>query len=291
MKRTVYLGLCILQVVLVSMVALADKSASADQPAVHSSKTPYADRAQWPATSPGQVTLQGFRPFRAVYDRQYTQAGGKGAGEKRQDRVIVSAEEVGWDGRRAVSISVIDSADAKYADTNMRALLMVAAKDDLSALFEIGPAPGKAKDYYISQVMDGQMLVSMVETQAQKMTPIKRPADKPGFGPGSWVMASMKLREGMKINLAPYYSPTANPISQTSYGMVKEKKTIKDGSGKSYDAWVIETPGWYGPTSPKVLQLYVRSTPPYFLGTEIYNYETSERKRFVWLRDLDVLKP
>ena len=262
--------------------------AAAQKP--HPAKKVYADVQSWPATVPGQVELKDFQPFRAVYDRQYTQGSGPGAGEKRQDHVIVNVSEVGWDGRRAAAISVLDSGAARYSDTAMRSLTMIAGLDDLSILFEIGPLPGKAKDYYLGLVTDKEMLISKVMTEAQELQPQKFPAKDAGFGPGNWVMASMNLREGMKIRLDPYYSPQANPISQSSYGRVIGRKTMVDGSGQEREAWVVEMPAWYGPTSPKVLQVYLQPEPPYYLGTEIYNYDTDERKRFVWLRDLQLMK-
>ena len=200
--------------VLLALGTLAVMVLAQSQKKFHSAKTVYADVKSWPATAPGEVELKHFQPFRAVYDRQYTQATGPGAGEKRRDRVIVTAEEVGWDGNRAVAITVIDSGAAEYPDTNMRSLMMVTALDDLRALFEIGPAPGKAKDYYLGRFTDKEVLLSTVTTDTQKLEAQKIPTGKPGFGPGSWVMASMELKEGLKINLSPYYSPQANPISQ-----------------------------------------------------------------------------
>lgn len=270
------------------LIGMAGFSAAEDP---HPQKAVYADAAQWPPTAPGEVRLRDFRSFRAVYDREYTQGSGSGAGEKRQDRVIVNATEVGWDGRRAAAISILDTGAARYADTAMRTLTMVAALDDLSLLFEIGPMPGKAKDYYLGRVTDKEILLSMVLTETQELMPKKVPTADPGFGPGAWVMASMKLREGMKIRLAPYYSPQANPISQSDHGRVLGQRAMVDGSGKKREAWVVEMPAWYGPASPKVLQLYLQPAPPYYLGTEIYNHDTDERKRFVWLRDLQLMEP
>ena len=254
----------------------------AQQP--HSAKRTFADRESWAATAPGEVTLREFAPFRAVYDRKYSQASGPGRGEERRDRVIVAAEEVGWEGERAVAITMIDSGVAEHADTNMRALTMVVALSDLTLRFEIGPTPGRAKDYYLALVTDSELLLSQVETVSQTMIPRKMPKAANGFGPGSWVMASMDLKDDLKIRLAPYYSPQANPISQTSYGRVLEKRTMVDGSGQEHEAWVVEAPGWYGPTSPKVLRLYLKSAPPYYLGTETFDYDTDEASRFVWLR-------
>ena len=267
-----------------AVLALAGGLGQAQDNAPHPKKAVYQDAASWPSTAPGQVRLKGFRPFRAVYDRQYTQGSGPGAGEKRQDRVILSAEEVAWDGRRALSISLLDSGVAEHADTNMRFLNMVTAMDDLSVLFEVGPAPGKAKDYYLGRVEKDKLLFSMVTTDTQQLMPQSLETDKAGFGPGCWVMASMKLKDDLKINLAPYYSPKANPISQSDYGRVIGRQTMEDGSGGSHQAWVVETSGYFSLSSPKVLQIYLQEQPPYYLGTEIVNLDDGERKRYVWLR-------
>lgn len=277
--------------ILTTVLALGLTVAGTSAAEAHPEKAIYADRQSWPATAPGTVKLSGFRPFRATYDREYTQASGPGAGEKRQDRIIVHAESVGWDGVNAAVITVIDSGAARFADTNMRTLTMVTALDDLRVLFEIGPIPGKAKDYYLARFTEDSVLISSVMTDTQTLQPRKVPTGQAGFGPGSWVMASMKLEEGLKINLAPYFSPQANPISQTSYGRVVDRETMTDGSGNEHEAWVVETGGWYGPESPKVLRLYLKSAPPYYLGTEIFNHDTGEGKRFVWLRDAQLMAP
>lgn len=259
-------------------------------PDIHPDKVVYQDSSSWPATSPGQVELESFGPFRAVYDRSYTQGSGPGKGEPRRDRVIVSAEEVGWDGRHAVAITVLDSGAAEHADTNARALLMVVSKEDMSLLFEAGPIPGAAKDYYFARFEGGELLVSQVMTGDQQLMPKKIPVGAPGFGPGSWVMASMDLKPGAKVRLDPYYSPTANPISQASHGVVLEQRELQDGSGTSHRARVVETGGWYGPSSSKVLRLYLKDRPPYLLGVEIYDHDTDTGKKFVWLRSFQSLE-
>jgi hypothetical protein len=118
-----------LSMALLVVLALPLSPALAQEP--HREKKMYADAAAWPATAPGDVELKHFGPFRAVYDREYTQGSGPGAGEKRQDRVIVHADEVGWEGRRAAAITMIDSGEARFADTNMRTTTMVADLEDL----------------------------------------------------------------------------------------------------------------------------------------------------------------
>lgn len=257
----------------------------------HPEKKVYADVASWPATAPGEVTLKHFEPFRASYDRSYTQGAGPGAGEQRQDLVIVHADEVGWEGRRAAAITLIDAGAAKYADTNMRTMTMVMDLESLQVLFESGPLPGASKDYYIGLFNGDEAILNIIKTETQEHTPQKMPAKQPGFGAGSWVMASMDLESGMLVNLAPYYSMQGNSLSRSNYGRVIERATFEDGSGGRHEAWVLETSAWYGLDNPKVLRLYLQDAPPYYLGTEIFNYDTGEGKRFVWLRDFQTVEP
>ncbi len=275
-------------VLLAALVVPQGMALGQDPP--HPEKVVYAKAASWPATAPGEVELKHFRPFRAVYDRSYTQGSGPEAGQKRQDRVIVHAEEVGWEGRRAAAITMIDTGAAKSADTNMRTLTMVMDLENLQVLFEIGPLPGAAKDYYIGLFSGDEAILNIIKTESQEHTPQKMPAKQPGFGAGSWVMASMDLKPGMLINLAPYYSMQANSLSRSNYGRVIERTTVENGSGGSHEAWVVETSGWYGLDKPKVLRLYLQDAPPYYLGTEIFNYDTGEGKRFVWLRDFQTME-
>ena len=160
----------------------------------------------------------------------------------------------------------------------------------MQVLFEMGPLSGTAKDYYIGLFSGNEALLNIVKTESQEYIPQKMPATQPGFGAGSWVMASMDLKPGMLINLAPYYSSQINSLSRSHYGRVLERTTIENGSGGRHKAWVVETSGWYGLHKPKVLRLYLQDAPPYYLGTEIFNYDTGEGKRFVWLRDFQTME-
>jgi len=278
---------------LLGLVALCAVSsvAWAQEAQIHPSKQVFADLPTWPVTSPGAIELPHFQPFRAVYERRYTQGSGPGKGEPRRDRVIVSAESVGWDGHEAVGIQVVDSAIAEHADTNARTLFMVVDARDLAVLFETGPIPGKAKDYYFARYEGGDALVSYVMTGTQELQPQKTPLQAAGFGPGSWVMAAMDLVPGAKIRLAPYYSPRANPISQSDHGYVLDKTTVQDGSGQSHSAWVVESLGWYGASSSKTLRLHLKDSPPYLVGVQIYDHDSGEAKPFVWLRDVQMMTP
>lgn len=249
---------------------------------IHPKKAVFADVSSWPTTSPGQVGMESFSPFRAVYDRSYRQGSGPNAGDPRHDRVVISAEHGGWDGESVAIITVIDSGIPEHSDTNARATSMFVSREDLSARFEIGPVPGKGKDYYIGRVDPDVVSVSMVTTDTQELAPQRMETSQRAFGPGVWVMASMKLEQGKKINLGPFVSPQGNVLTSTTFGHVVGRRAFVSAGGQTYDAWVIETSR--NPSSPKVSHVYVTQQPPYYLGTETVDLDTGERKRFTWLR-------
>ena len=254
---------------------------------LHPKKKAFQNAARWPEISPSKVKLKNFAPFRAVYDRTYKQGLGSKAGELREDRVIISAEEVGWDGRSAIAITLIDSGAKKYRDTNARVLTMFVSRSNLSVLFEIGPVPGKAKDYYIAQIDKDQVVVNSVTTQTQKLKPQKVSIERSGFGPSVWALASM-ARKGKQMKLLPTYSPKGNVLTSINAGYFMGKETFTDGSGKEHQAWVLETTKSF--SSPQVKRLYLVDQPPYYLGTESVDLDTGEKKRSVWLRYVDLLK-
>lgn len=251
---------------------------------IHPKKGIYKDKDSWKTTAPGEVKLKNFSPFRAVYDRTYSQGSGPNAGDKRHDRVIITAEETGWDGRRAVAITLIDSGIVEHDDTNARILTMFVDLNDLSVLFEIGPIPGKAKDYYIGRFEKEEISINQIITDTQKHVARKMPTDKPGFGPNAWVMASMNLSKGLKINLSPMYSSQRNPLTPATYGHIISQESFTDGSGKKHKSWVLET--GRNLSNPLVAQIYLTDQPPYYLGNETVNLDTGERKKFTWLRSL-----
>lgn len=254
---------------------------------IHPKKQAFKNVAKWPTTSPSKVVLRNFRPFRAVYDRTYRQHSGTEAGAVREDRVIISAEQVGWDGKKAISISLIDSGIEGKSDTNARALFMIVDRKNLNVLFEVGPIPGKAKDYYFARIENGTASISEVTTDTQKINAKTAKQDKPGFGPSAWAMASSGLRKGKKIKLSPVYSPQANPLTEIYAGHVLDKTKFTDGNGNEHEVFVLETTKSF--TNSKVKHLYLSNKPPYYFGTETVDLDTGERKRFVWLRDFEMM--
>jgi hypothetical protein len=244
--------------VLATGVLLAAGNPRHEQEAVHPAKAVYAERSDWPVIAPGDVHLNGFVPFRAVYERHYVQGSGREAGQPRTDRVIVTAEAVGWDGVDAVAIQLIDSGIVDQPDTNARTLTSFVARADLRALFEIGPVPGTARDYYVAQMLPDKVAGFMV---------------KPAAG-----------EAGQRFRLEPTYSPQANPLSPGAFGRVIGQETFTDLAGADHDAWVYETIS--NLTNERSSRHYVINQPPYYLGTASWNLETDEeRNRFVWLQN------
>lgn len=253
---------------------------------VHSKKKVYADNKQWAATAPGDVALKNFQPFRAVYERHYKVSSGPQKGEPRQDRVIVTAEEIAWHGQRAILINIIDSGNLQSDDTNARTLSMYVNAEDLSLLFEVGPIPGKAKDYYVANVMEDKAVMSFVMSETGQAQNQNMPLTQPGFGPGSWVMACMDLKKDMKIRLDPFYSPRGNAIAGRDFARALAQKEYK-AAGKKFNAWAVETAA--GLASARVQHRYLIAEPPYYLGTESVDIETNEKRDFMRLQSFEYL--
>ena len=266
-------------IVLLSLALAGCGSTHADrgQEELHPTKqATFEGMEAWPATSPGSVTLRSFRPFRAVYERHYIQGSGPQAGEPRADRVIIHAESVGWDGRPAVAIQLIDSGDPKWSDTNGRTMSMYAAQDDLSVLFEIGPIPGKAKDYYVSRRNGDEGVVTRVDSAAGESQSETVPLGGPGFGPGAWALASMDLEPGRKIRLDPIHSPPTT-ILGARFGHVVGPTQFVDVSGNSHEAVLVESPG--RASSPRVTRYYLVDRPPYLLARFSFDNESGKEFR------------
>ncbi len=277
-----------LLVVLVLAVAIYQSPTCAQQPPnIHPKKTMYADFQQWSATAPGDVQLKAFRPFRAVYLRKYKQSSGPNKGQPREDRVIVTAEKVSWHGKDVALINITDSGNSNSEDTNARSLSMFANLEDLGVLFEIGPIPGKAKDYYVANIQADSQVVTMVTSSSGQSQTRKQQMNGAGFGPGTWAMACMDLKKGKRIRLAPVYSPPGNAITGRPFAQVLRRETYTSGKGESYEAWVIET--MYGLASSRVQHSFLAPRPPYFLGTNSIDLNNGESKVFMQLQSFEYL--
>ena len=258
--------------ILVLTVALSSLTISAvPQKPIRAEKEVFKDVNNWAATAPGAIKLKGFKPFRAVYKRSYSQASGPNAGQARTDLIIMYAEEVGWDGKAAIMINLIDSADPKWEDTNARQFFTVIDRQDMHVYFESGPIPGKAKDYYFAQPSNG--IATMVTTAEGTVQTQKFPAGAVGWGPGPWAMASMDLKGGMKIHLSPAITPVGSILGHRQ-GIVKDRREFKDAGGRKHNAWLIETGG--NLSSSRMGQLYLIPEPPYFLASFSRDLDTGQ---------------
>ena len=265
-----------LSLLLLSSVAVCQRSGD-----VRPEKEAFKDVKNWPATKPGDVQLKNFRPFRAVYERAYS--GPKG--DLRVDRVIMTAEEVGWDGKRAALITLIDSADAKWEDAAARNLFMIIDLDDMQLLFESGPIPGKAKDYYFMRPDTG--MGTMITTESGTSQTREFPKGAVGFGPGPWALGSLDLKEGARIRLDPFISPAAN-IFGTRSGIVKGRREFTDLSGKSHTGWLLESGGKLA--SSRMGQIYVTDQPPYLLARFSVDLDSGKETRGVRLKKFQYLE-
>ncbi len=246
----------------------------------HPKKKAFHDFQSWPALAPGQVSLKNFVPFRAMYTRTYRQGAGPKAGESRTDRVIITAEQVGWDGREAVLMNMIDSAEAHYDDTNGRGFSSYIDRENLAVLFEMGPVPGKGKDYYLLRVLEDKLVGTFVTTDKGDSQNQVMETKNPGFGaPAPWMLASMKLETGQNIRFEPVYSVGLGPLNAKSPFRVLGVEKVQAQDGKDYQARVVESVA--NLTSPWVYRTYLIDRPPYLVRRESLNLDTGEKKIYM----------
>ena len=251
---------------------------------VHKAKTAFKNFQQWNPVAPGQVTLKNFTPFRAVYQRTYRQGAGPKAGEPRTDRVIITAEDVGWDGRPAILFNMIDSAEAHYDDTNGRTFSMYFDKQNMAVLLELGPVPGKGKDYYAMRVLKDKVVATMVTTDQGVSEKREIPVSVPGFGaPAPWLLASLDLEKDQKIRFAPAFSIGLGAFSAKAPFRVVGKERVKSVNGTTSEAWILESIA--NLTSPWVTQNAIIDKPPYLIRRVSINHDSGEKKTSLELID------
>jgi len=247
---------------------------------IHPAKTVFADSQQWPGIVPGQTSLRNFAPFRAVYRRHYTQGSGPKQGEARTDRVIITAESVGWDGRRAIHFGMLDSGEAHYDDSNGRTFSLYFDAETLAMLLELGPVPGMAKDYYLLRVLEDKLAATFVTTDKGESKNQIAPAAEPGFGaPAPWILASMDLTKGQKVRFAPAYSVGLGALNAKSPFHCAGKQKIESAGGQRFDAWVAESVS--NLNSPWVQRTFIIDRPPYLIRRESVNKDTGQVKVYM----------
>ncbi|MGI9628250.1 MAG: hypothetical protein ACR2QM_15560 [Longimicrobiales bacterium] len=247
---------------------------SADGQELHALKAEYADAESWPATSTSDVELPDFRPFRAVYERHYSQGLGPRAGEPRQDWVVVVADYASWDDREAIVVSLYDSGNPIYPDTNGRVWNAYVGRTDLTLFHEVGPIPTKAKDYYVWRQIDDRMRGGMLDLEAEQAEfQNDDSAPRTGVAIGPWAMAALPLAAGQKIRLDPYVGVTSNAFS-AGPALVEGRGSFEDPTGKAWEAWQVDVMG--SPGSPRVSRMQLVPEPPYLVARYSHNLETGE---------------
>lgn len=241
---------------------------------LHPAKSAYAEAASWPATTAEQISLPAFRPFRAIYERHYTQAMGPGAGEPRQDWVVVTADYAAWDDREAIVVSMYDTGNTMYSDTNGRVWTAYVDRTTLDLFLETGPIPGASRDYYVLRRSDeglvgGMMNLDDQDTQYQTADP----EGAMGVAIGPWAMASLALSEGDRVRIDPFFGITANAFNATP-AIVNGRTAFTDPTGQNWDAWELDQMG--SPSSPRVNRTVLLPEPPYLVARYLHNLETGE---------------
>lgn len=254
--------------------------AAGPQGGVHPAKAEFKDFQEWRAVNPGQVSLKDFSPFRAVYKRNYTQGSGPKKGEPRTDRVIITAEAVGWDGHQAIHFSMVDSGEVHYDDTNGRTFSLYFDAKTLAMLLEMGPVPGSAKDYYTLRVLEDKLVGTFVTTDKGEAQNQIAPTSAPGFGaPAPWILASMDLTKGKRIRFEPAYSVGLGVLNTKSPFRVSGQQKIKSEGGQSFQVWVVESVS--NLKSPWVQRTMITDKPPYLIRRESVNKDSGQTRVYM----------
>ena len=246
---------------------------------VHPGKAEFADADAWPATTPGDVALRNFQPFRAVYARTYRDA----EGQEVTDRVIVTAERVAWDETDAVLVTLVDTGTRDLDNTTARIQTRVFGESDQRLLLQLTPAPGTAKDYIVIHPEPSPARVTTVTAETGEGSLQSMPIPLPQLGmPGFWLLGSMPLEEGQRVRFAPADAPAPSSILGARPVIVGEREEFDAGPAGRHTAWAVRYP--LGMAGPRVMLNFVTDRPPYLLGKRPLNLDTGESTEVGTLR-------
>ncbi len=251
---------------------------------LHPAKAAFADAQSWPATVPGDLSLQNFRPYRAVYQRWYTQGLGGGAGEERTDQVIIEMQEAAFDGKPTVTITVLDSGNPEFADTNGRAQFEYVNPATLELQHLLGPVSGTSRDYNVIRILDDRLVMTAANTETGEVETQSVPIEQVESMTGARAMfpseefllyPQLPLEVGYQIHLVPVFSPVAQSVVPMT-ARVKSRETITDDTGTTRDTWLVESMGVRNPASARIDHYYVINEPPYLIWRSVHDVETGE---------------
>lgn len=249
-----------------------------DSQEVHPGKVAFADAQSWPALGVGDAALMNFQPFRAVYERVYSDMNG----QERRDHVIILAERVAWNETPAISVSLIDAGNNVYDDTAMRIQTRVFAEDDHRMLLYIAPVPGTPRDYMIAHT-DGTARVTSVEAESGDATQQTDIFPLPQLGaPGLWLLGSMMPEPDAKVAFANAHAPAPSSILGANPVIVRGEETVDAGPLGTQRATVVVYP--LGMTNGRVMHNFVTDRPPYLLGKRPLDLDTGETTEMSTLR-------
>ena len=223
-----------------AIVVILSVMPTCTQSQIHPSKQAYADWESWPVTTPDQVDLSdSFRPFRAVWSREYRNMNG----EMRSDHIVLVAEELSWYGRPVISLTYHDVGALDSPDTNARTVNVYVDRRNLTLVRATGPKVGTAEDYNVVAAGEGAIVTTTVSTATGSAETSEFATDSPVFGSFSvdfLIWAGLSLGPDTRA-VTHLYSPSANGMVPSIIRVVGSEE-VELPDGERARAWVVERP-------------------------------------------------
>lgn len=260
----------------ITVLLISFVSSACDAQNIHPYKMGFKDYEQWNGTSPGDLSVKNFRPYRAVYSRTYTNS----KGEARQDSIIMTAQKAYWYGKAIIVFEYHDAASSEYDDTNARTQLYYLDAETLELEYSIGPKSGTPEDYTIVRVMDDKITNSKIKTETGEIEFSEFSTTDPVFASRQLrflMWSAMDLSVGKKIRLENVYFASPGAIA-IDLGIVAEQVDYQAPDGTNYRPFVVDNTS--NPTTATVNKYFIIDEPPYVLAQGIYDADKDEIYRW-----------
>lgn len=246
---------------------------------VHPYKKKFLDFESWAPTAPGDINFDNFQPYRAVYNRTYTNKDGKTV----NDQVNMTAQRVFWYGKNAILFEYHDTGSKEFNDTNGRTQFYYLDEKTLQMYLAVGPKAGTPEDYTTVRVLKKKITTSRLNTETGEVD-FKEFETKDatfGFRQIRFLMwAAMDLNVGDKIKLQPIFSPPQG-MQTVALGIVEEQTDYTTSDNKKYRPFVVDNTN--NPANAIVHKFFIINEAPYLLAQGLYNADDKEIYRW-WLK-------
>lgn len=248
---------------------------------IHPYKQKFADFNTWTVTKPGDITFTNFTPYRAVYNREYTNS----QGESRTDKVIMTAQRTWWYGKPAILFEYHDGGSSDFDDTNGRSQVYYLDEETLTLKLAVGPKTGTPEDYTNVRIFEDRITTSWINTETGEADYKEFKTTDPVFPFNQLrflIWSAMDLEAGKKIKLEGIFHTAANQTIP-DLGWVLEQREYSTPDGTKYNPFVIENTS--NPSSAILNQYFVIDEAPYVLAQGLYNADDDEIYR--WFLELE----